>query len=318
MSESIQIVLLTGSLITGILAIMLSNQLSRKYKLPYLSSYFYYLIFLFIFGIYGIVGSRLIRTYLSSQGMDPANIDSITQFFTFLGIPFLVLSWYMFIRVSHEIVNRKIHPLFNLVFFGILSLAFIAIGILLVKRELLGENPNLIIRNSMLIGFTSISLLVYFWSLTQLFIHSRKFLDRKDRSNIRLFGLIYLVFNIATVLLLNFSHKGIITGLLFIMVLFAIHLIPIFFLSMYLDKNFVEPVARQAFDQSLAAFITKYEISKRESEVVELICRGQSNQDISDSLFISLQTVKDHIHRIYLKTGVKNRVQLTNLIRTFS
>jgi len=49
-----------------------------------------------------------------------------------------------------------------------------------------------------------------------------------------------------------------------------------------------------------------------------LICKGNSNQDISDSLFISLQTVKDHIHRIYLKTGVKNRVQLTNLIRTFS
>ncbi|MCK4751511.1 MAG: helix-turn-helix transcriptional regulator, partial [Bacteroidales bacterium] len=71
-------------------------------------------------------------------------------------------------------------------------------------------------------------------------------------------------------------------------------------------------------DQSLASFVSKFEISKRETEIVELICKGKSNQDISDSLFISLQTVKDHIYRIYLKTGVKNRVQLTNLIRTFS
>ena len=39
-----------------------------------------------------------------------------------------------------------------------------------------------------------------------------------------------------------------------------------------------------------------------------------SNQEISDSLYISLQTVKDHVHRIFTKTGVKNRVQLTNLV----
>ena len=48
------------------------------------------------------------------------------------------------------------------------------------------------------------------------------------------------------------------------------------------------------------------------------ICSGKTNQQIADDLFISLQTVKDHIHHIYLKTGVKNRVQLTNLIRAFS
>jgi DNA-binding NarL/FixJ family response regulator len=97
--------------------------------------------------------------------------------------------------------------------------------------------------------------------------------------------------------------------------MFSLHLLPIFFLSMYLDKNFVEPVARQNFEQSLSNFIREFEISKRESEIVELICKGKSNQDISESLFISLQTVKDHIHRIYTKTGVKNRVQLVNMIR---
>jgi DNA-binding CsgD family transcriptional regulator len=318
MKESIQIILLTSSLITGILAIMLGNQLSRKYKLPYLSSYFYYLIFLFVFGIYGIVGSSLIRILMQNQGMEPEGIESITQFITFLGIPFLVLSWYMFIRVSHEIVNRSILPVFNLVFFSVISIAFVAVGILLTKRDMLGDNPFGLIRGMMLLGFSVLSLLVYAYSLGQLFINSGRFLDRKDRDNIRLFGLIYVVFTAGTVLLLNFSHRGIIISLLFIIVFFAIHLIPIFFLSMYLDKNFVEPVARQEFDRSLEAFVAKFEISKRETEVVELICKGKSNQDISDSLFISLQTVKDHIHRIYLKTGVKNRVQLTNLIRTNS
>ncbi len=318
MRESYQIILLSGALITGIVAIMLSNQLVRKYRLPYLSSYFYYLIFLFIFGIYGIIGSRLIRIFLANQGMETGTIESTCQFISFLGIPFLALSWYMFIRMSHEMVNRVVAPAFNLAFLGILSLAIIGFGLLLAEREVLGEQPHELIRNSMLIGFSSLTLVVYAYSLAQIFIHAGKFLDRVDRSNIRLFGLIYTVFTLGTTALLNLAHWGIAFGFAFIILLFAVHLIPIFFLSMYLDKNFVEPVARQDFEQSLVAFTGKFEISKRESEIVELICRGKSNQDISDSLFISIQTVKDHIHRIYLKTGVKNRVQLTNLIRTFS
>jgi DNA-binding CsgD family transcriptional regulator len=100
--------------------------------------------------------------------------------------------------------------------------------------------------------------------------------------------------------------------------LFSIHLLPVFFQTLHLDKNFVFTVKTPDFDSSLEHFIDHYDISKRETEIVHLIASGKSNQEISDSLFISLQTVKDHVHHIYLKTGVKNRVQLTNLIRTFS
>jgi DNA-binding CsgD family transcriptional regulator len=315
MKESLQIILLTGSLITGIVAIILSNQLARKYKLPWLSSYFYYLIFLFVFGIYGIIGSRLIRVFLEGHRIEIPAVESICLFFIYLGIPFLILSWYMFIRLTHEIVNRNIAPAFNLGFFGILAIGFMGLGLLLVRGETLGGRRFEIIDTVLLIGFTAISLGVYLYSLLQLYIHSGRFPDRKDRSNIRFFGMIYLVFTLGTVVLLNLSSRGSIFAFAFILFLFAIHLIPIFFVSMYLDRNFIEPVERKDFNRSLAAFVSKFEISKRESEIVELICKGKSNQDISESLFISLQTVKDHIHRIYLKTGVKNRVQLTNLIR---
>ena len=63
------------------------------------------------------------------------------------------------------------------------------------------------------------------------------------------------------------------------------------------------------------ALLSKYSISKRESEVISLICQGKTNNEISEALFISLQTVKDHTSRIYKKAGVKNRVQLANLFR---
>ncbi len=318
MSETIQIIILTGSLITGIIVLMFSNQLARKYGLPWLSSYFYYLIFLFVFGVYGIIGSRLIRLFLLKQHLEEQAVASIVSFFFYLGIPFLILSWYMFIRLAREMVNRKVSSTFNLVFFLPLVLGFMGYGVLLLKRDLLGENRHELIRSTMLLGYTIVSLLIYTYSLGQLFLRSGSFLDNKDRQNIRLFGMFYLLFALGTITLINLSHLGPVYGFGFIIILFAIHLLPIFFLSLYLDKNFIEPTAKIDFDKSLACFIEKYQISKRESEIVQLICKGKSNQDISDSLFISLQTVKDHIHRIYLKTGVKNRVQLTNLIRTFS
>jgi DNA-binding CsgD family transcriptional regulator len=318
MNETIQIIILTGSLITGSIVIMFANQLVRKYRLAWLSSYFYYLIFLFVFGIYGIIGSRLIRVFLLKQDLDEQAISSIVSFFFYLGIPFLILSWYMFIRLSREMVSKKVSSVFNLVFFLPLVLGFMGYGVLLLKRDLLGENRHELIRSSMLIGFTIVSIIVYAYSILQLYLQSRSFLDKKDRQNIRLFGLLYLIYAMGTITLINLSHLGPAYGFGFIIILFAIHLVPIFFLSLYLDKNFIAPAEKQAFDKSLADFIGKYQISKRESEIVQLICKGKSNQDISESLFISLQTVKDHIHRIFLKTGVKNRVQLTNLIRTFS
>ena len=102
----------------------------------------------------------------------------------------------------------------------------------------------------------------------------------------------------------------------FLLVFLSWHLIPILFLNVYLNK-YQEPerMLPDDFETSLLAFAAKHDISKRESEVVRLICRGLSNQEISETLFISLQTVKDHTHRIFVKTGVRNRVQLSNMIR---
>jgi len=59
--------------------------------------------------------------------------------------------------------------------------------------------------------------------------------------------------------------------------------------------------------------IEKYKISKRETEVIQLICEGYTNRQIADELFISVETVKDHNSRIFLKTEVNNRTQLAKL-----
>jgi DNA-binding CsgD family transcriptional regulator len=55
-------------------------------------------------------------------------------------------------------------------------------------------------------------------------------------------------------------------------------------------------------------------ITKRESEIIGLICEGKTNKEIADQLFISVTTVKDHNQAIFQKLGVRNRTEVTRLI----
>ena len=51
-------------------------------------------------------------------------------------------------------------------------------------------------------------------------------------------------------------------------------------------------------------------ISPREREIVALVARGYKNKEMSDLLFISEQTVKNHLHNIFRKVGVSDRLGL--------
>lgn len=50
-------------------------------------------------------------------------------------------------------------------------------------------------------------------------------------------------------------------------------------------------------------------ISKREHEVLELMSKGLSNQEIADKLFVSLNTIKTHSSNLFLKLEVSRRTQ---------
>lgn len=51
-------------------------------------------------------------------------------------------------------------------------------------------------------------------------------------------------------------------------------------------------------------------LSTREREIVGLIAQGFKNRDMAERLFISEQTVKNHLHNIFDKLGVSDRLEL--------
>lgn len=48
-------------------------------------------------------------------------------------------------------------------------------------------------------------------------------------------------------------------------------------------------------------------LTRREVEVVEQIAAGLTNQEIAETLFISVATVKDHVHNVLRKTQLPHR-----------
>jgi DNA-binding NarL/FixJ family response regulator len=56
--------------------------------------------------------------------------------------------------------------------------------------------------------------------------------------------------------------------------------------------------------------MNKLELTEREIEVMNLICKGFSNNEISESLFVSVKTVETHKTRLLKKTGTKNSTGL--------
>ncbi len=64
-----------------------------------------------------------------------------------------------------------------------------------------------------------------------------------------------------------------------------------------------------------SAQIDELAISKRELEILDLMARGHSNQEIASAIFVSLSTVKTHNRNIFEKLDVKRRTQAVERAR---
>jgi DNA-binding CsgD family transcriptional regulator len=60
----------------------------------------------------------------------------------------------------------------------------------------------------------------------------------------------------------------------------------------------------------------RFNLTRREKEMIELVYKGCSNPEISARLNITTGTVKRHIQNIYKKMSIKNRYELIYLIKS--
>lgn len=314
MSERLQLFIVLISLLSGSAAVFLSNRVMRKYPLGYLSSYSFFLVFYFIFSVYSILSSQVIERFLTQQQSDPEVIHSAESILIGLGIPFLILAWYMYLRTCREMFRKKLSDLFVAIYFIFFALSFVLYAIM--NRGIGGmEALEYFMEDTQLFWtFSILTLVVFGAGIVQVFTGLSDVKDINQRKAFTWFAGWYAIITLLSIITLYFSDHHILFGLGFVLMIAGAHIVPVLFLHIYLQRYYVASVEVGSFSEKMERLVGQYEISKREAEVVELICKGMTNKEISDSLFISVQTVKDHIHRIFIKTGVKNRVQLTNLL----
>jgi len=303
----------------GLYAILITYRLQKKYRLNYLSTYLYFQIFINVFSIYGILGQLIAKRILRQQVSSFQIIETIGHFFAILGIPFLILAWYMFVRLCNELTEKKLSQTFTRSYFFALIFIFLGYGsvIILINLSDYGDELYAILSTAISYFYVILEVLVLTMALSQLFIRATKIKDENKQKAVRVFASLNLIVFCTGIILYFFAHRSHTLAAIHLLVFLSGNIPPLLYWRAYLKKYFIAPLPQETDTLTWNQFLGEYKISRREEEVIRQLCEGKTNKEISDVLFISLQTVKDHVYRIYQKTDVKNRVQLINLIQSY-
>jgi DNA-binding CsgD family transcriptional regulator len=285
--------------------VVIASKLRNRYNHEIFSALLYFQVFIYAFGFYGIWGQELIKAFLPAY-IPPDLLLRISNTAILLGFPFLLFAWLMLIRFSFGISGRKNSNWFLILFLLINFSIIILVGYLVTGADI--SNPVSLIKHYYIVMNFIYSV---FASMLILFpVKGKSIIHNHDRNIIS--PVLILVMFSQSVLLQYYTSQTWI-ALIFVFVFFSGNT----FLPLYLSYGTLlsaftsETTNYLSFD----SFCRKFEVSPRETDIIFEICNGLSNKEISDKLFISLQTVKDHTHRIYIKTNVRSRVQLINLVR---
>lgn len=297
----------------AIASILIGHSFVLTYNTDFHRNYLYYLITFYSFAIYAIWGQIIMRALLSSIDTDSEQIGIIANFLPILGVPFLLISWIMLIKMGHSLIEAPVKN--NLI--RIHFIIFLVLVPLVWASYTLWDKSNWVYGQELAylqVAIISFIELVYLLFFITTVLRGLRIQNRSNPQIVKRFTwLILLAFLIRTVVIpFHFGSPWIIAPL--ILVYFLSNFIPLFYLKLNSDLAFTPIYAENPVEEKKALIYKKYEISKREREIVEQICKGKTNQQIADELFISLQTVKDHTHRIYTKIGINSRMKLVQLV----
>lgn len=292
----------------ALIGILLSFQCLQGIKKPVLQILLYQQIFLFSFFIYGIWGNLAIREIITDVNLGAESENKLAFYIPLIGTPFLMVSWFMLLKFGFNLNGFKMPKFVVCIYFSILIASLLLFAVLIQIGNLnIPDDPDAIIVRGFVLLNLAIHLILIFPFLKPrknilVSIHKKEF----QKTFIYYFSGVIVY----SALLIFFNAFGFVSTCIAILALFGASVIfPVRLKYMESEKK------EEPKNIDFETFCSMYEISKRESEIVWEICTGKSNKAIAEKLFITLQTVKDHTHRIYTKTEVKSRVQLANLVR---
>jgi DNA-binding CsgD family transcriptional regulator len=281
----------------------------KEYRLyPALRYLQYYLILIYTFGFYALWSQILLRGLFFAV-LQPEDLAALARFLIMLSVPFLLVGKLMLVLWTVHLANR---PLRTYLLPSLVPL------LVLTLLGLAGHGSTWTLYQA----YGALVLVLMTWVAMQLFFFEARYLQRKSKTVLAVWALGIGILH--GFLLLDLREIPAIE-LLFVVLYFLMHtaLVTYFMYQVALPAPeltaiglpHVVPVLLGT--PSFEEFVEIYGITPRESEIIQEIYQGKANKEIAEKLFVTLQTIKDHTHRIYQKTNVKSRTQLNSLLRNF-
>ncbi len=306
MADHYKIFIALVNLMAGSAIFIYTQNVQKAFSFPYIKHVKHYIVYYNIL-IFLLLVTKYYDVNVSLEGLSgyvPAMVKVVDLVFslTFIGMAFAVFSFYNGIR-GNKVKQRIITIIRIFVLFTICSY-FIYIFI----------TPQSAVYKWISIVLESIGDLFFILQLvvmTAILLYSRRVENPLEAKMVRFYPVLYFI-GFVSFFILYLLPAGFRLYLLFPL-LFYCNIIPVIWLRFYFLRFANDSLVIVADKGLRNTIFNKYNISKREQEIIELLLEGNSNKEITQKLFISLHTVKNHIYNIYQKMGIKSRYQLLNV-----
>ncbi len=313
MLSLIFIIVFLFSAAIAIASCWITYQFTTTYDTKFHKTYFYYLFTFFGFGFYGIWAQIIMSTLLSYVDTDIETIKTVANFLPILGVPLLIISWIMLTKMGYYLV--QVEPKKNL--FRIHILILTSVSILIIGIFFILKKDHSLFKEYLVymeIGVLILIEFIYLTFFTTIVLKHVKKYQKPYKNIITQFILLLIVGFLLRAVVLSLHELNIYVLAPLLLIYFLSNFFPVFYLKLKSDLIFTPVGAEHPNEEKKILLFSKYKITKREKEIIDKICQGKTNQQIADELFIGLQTVKDHTHRIYSKIGINSRLKLVQMI----
>lgn len=296
-----------GVTVIGFLTVRAAHRLQR-YPQPYLSAWTLYVGLWNALVLLSVAQFVLVGVFVPPESQPPLALA-----FGPLAVVAMASALYFLSSFMAQVAGRALSRTYRTVYAGAW---FVVVTLLLLASET-GANPGSQLRAAAsILMFLTKTATVYGWIAVAL-VRTSRIADPLERAGLYRVLLAYLagyaVFDLALHDVgapLGVKTSDYVLALLQV----AVNIPALVALNRFLSRQARERPP-QPGSPDLARHLARLGLSEREVQVVELALTGLSNKEISDRLFISVETVKKHAYNVYRKLGVQNRVQLSYFVQ---
>ncbi len=304
------VLLLSFAVLASAFLLIFSFQLRLRHGSGYLTDYFYFILVVVGYGLINWVAPSLIIHF--QPLISPSAESQAILLITAGALPLVLLKLLMLVRLLLAILQRCLPPSGTVIWLTALLAAMASL------MWLTGSDP----------GTEAVDRLIPFLFATGLMVLLLDYLaigyflsrvdqltNQKERRCARYFGWSYLIgyFIYSAPYYLSNRMELPLYPSLAPYLYYLLHLIPLLITSRF--GHFGPVAAAGGQQQAIAQLCRDHAISVREQAILTHLIAGNNNREIAAELFISPNTVRNHIYSIYKKMGVKNRLQLLSACR---